>query len=305
MSKQIFSCLFITILLFSCTAQPNLAERLGYDKDTKMLIMHADDVGVAYSVNKATLEAFSDGAINSASIMVPCPWFKDIVASIQENPGYDFGLHLTITAEWDNFKWGGVLPSTEIPSLINSEGYFYASVEEVVANATPEDVEKEIRAQVQRAIDFGINPTHLDSHMGTLFNHPEYFKSYQKVGKEFGIPVFIPLSFISQLSELIDDYFIPVNQTYMAGPEIAADNWNVFYTEVIGNLEPGLSEIIVHLAYDDDEMSAVAVNHPDYGAAWRQRDLDYVMSDEFRSALKDNNIQLVTFGQLQKLMLEK
>lgn len=300
--------IYIVILSFwftSCSQDKTLAEKLGYSRDTKMLIMHADDIGMAYSVNKATVEAFNKGGINSASIMVPCPWFKDIASYINDNPKFDFGLHLTLTAEWENYKWSGVLPPDEIPGLLSEEGYFYASVEEVVANATPEEVESEIRAQVQRAIDFGIQPTHLDSHMGTLFNHPEFFKAYQKVGKEFNIPVFIPINMVStvpQIGELIDPYFIPVNALYMASPDVSAQDWSTYYSEILRNLKPGLNEIIVHLSYDKEEMQAICVNHPDFGSAWRQRDLNYVLSEAFKKEMSDNNIQFVTYKQIQSLL---
>ena len=300
-----FLIFLLLLVSTAANAQKNIAERLGYEKDAKLLIMHADDIGVAYSVNRATIRAFEESGISSASIMVPCPWFKDIVTYIEENPGFDYGLHLTFTAEWENYKWDGVLPSSEIPSLINEEGYFYASVQEVVENAKPEEVEKELRAQVQRAIDFGIDPTHLDSHMGTLFSHPEYFKSYQKVGKEYGIPVFVPIDRLGQspqFADLLDPWVIPVDRLYSVETDVKPDDWADFYGEVLNNMPSGLNEIIIHLAYDDEEMQAITVNHPDFGSAWRQRDLDFVLSSDFKSLLKKNNIQLVTYRQIKELL---
>jgi predicted glycoside hydrolase/deacetylase ChbG (UPF0249 family) len=203
---------------------------------------------------------------------VPCPWFGDIVAYLKKNPGKDFGLHLTLTAEWENYKWDGVLPSTQIPSLLNKEGYFYAAVEDVVKHGKAMEVEAEIRAQVQRAIDFGIDVTHLDTHMRTLFSHPDFFKAYQKVGKEFTIPVFIPADLIhdSELVSLIDPWFIPIEYNYTVTPATDAKDWSKFYNTILDNLKPGLSEIVIHLAYNDDEMKAITVNHPDWGSAWRQ-----------------------------------
>ena len=107
----------------------SVAEQLGYAKDARLLIMHADDIGVAHSVNSATISAFEKGGISSASIMVPCPWFPEIAKYARENPGMDFGLHLTLTAEWEYFKWDGVLPSNEISSLLDEDGFMYASSE--------------------------------------------------------------------------------------------------------------------------------------------------------------------------------
>ncbi len=294
------------MLIVPVSAQnQSIEERLGYPKGTKLLIMHADDIGVSYSVNKATIEAFEKGGINSASIMVPCPWFKDIASFIQENPQYDFGLHLTLTSEWKNYKWDGVLPSSEIPTLLNEEGYMYESVQEVLENADLKEVEAEIRAQVQRAYDFGILPTHLDSHMGTLFSDPAYFEIYQKIGKEFNLPVFIPMNQVppdSDLANIIDPYFIPVNSLYSASPQVDNDNWNEFYLQLLKDLKPGINEIIVHVGYDDDEMKAVCIDHPDWGSAWRQRDLNFVLSQDYKNALKTHNIELVTYREIKELM---
>ena len=294
------SLVIISILLISCSmfSQKTIEERLGHPKGTKLLIMHADDIGVSHSVNAATIEALEKGGINSASIMVPCPWFYEIANYIKENPQYDFGLHLTVTAEWQNYKWGGVLPASEIPSLLNEEGFFYDNTADVVKYGRPEEVEAELRAQVKRAIDFGIKPTHLDSHMRALFNSPEFFAIYQKIGKEFGIPVMIGGDNLTN----VDPYFIPLTKLYSADPSVKVENWNSFYTNIIKNLQPGLNEIIVHVAYDDAESQAVMINHPDFGPEWRQRDLDYVLSEEFRNALKENNVKLVTYREVQKLL---
>lgn len=302
MKKLIVFTLLLALVL-SANSQKSLAERLGYEKDAKLLIMHADDIGVAHSVNAATIEAFQKSGISSASIMVPCPWFPEIAALSKENPTFDFGLHLTLTAEWQYYKWGGVLPSTQIPSLLNKQGYFYDNTPEVLKNAKLSEVEAELRAQVQRAIDFGIQPTHLDSHMGVLFQSPEFFRIYQKVGKEFGIPVMIPSAGLFEMpEELQDPYFITLDQLYSLNTLDESLNYKAFYSDIIRNLKPGLNEILIHLAYDDAETQAMTINHPDFGAAWRQRDLNYVLSDEFKNLLKENQIKLVTYREVQRLL---
>ena len=169
----IFAC---HLMIWNTYAQSiSIQERLGYPADTKLLIIHADDIGVSHSENMATIYAMENGSVNSGSIMVPCPWFGEIVTYSKQNPKWDFGLHLTLTAEWENYKWDGVLPQNEIPTLLNPDGYFYASVEDVVKHAKAAEVEAEIRAQVQRALDMGIDVTHLDTHMRALFSHPDFF----------------------------------------------------------------------------------------------------------------------------------
>ncbi len=282
-----------------------VAERLGYDKDAKLLIVHADDIGLAHSVNTATIKAFQESGISSASIMVPCPWFPEIAAFAKANPEYDFGLHLTLTAEWKNYRWGGVLPATQISSLLDSSGFFYATTQEVARYAKPEQVEKELRAQVDRAIAFGVTPTHLDSHMGSLFTSPELFKVYLKVGAAYNLPVFIPKNAAAgyaSLFELIGDQQILVDNFYMMNNNRPVDEWTAFYMDLVEKLTPGLNEVIIHVAIDDSEMQAVAIDHPDFGAAWRQNDLNTMLSKEFKAKLAEHNIQLVTWGQIKGLM---
>lgn len=155
--------LFATILLsFSLSAQQTLQEKLGYPKTTKLLIIHADDIGVSHSENTATITALEKGSVSSGSIMVPCPWMPEIAAYASSHPNLDLGLHLTLTAEWKQYKWGPVLPRTEVPSLVDNKGFFPDNTGDVGKNAKPAEIEKELRAQVERAKQFGIDPTHFE-----------------------------------------------------------------------------------------------------------------------------------------------
>src|SRR5687768_7582147 len=284
----------------------SVAELLGYPEDAKLLIIHADDIGVSHSENIATISAYEKGAINSGSIMVPCPWFPEIAAYAGQHPEFDLGLHLTLTSEWKYFRWDGVMPSSEIPSLVNKEGYFYETVDEVVKNANTAEIEKELRAQIDRAIAFGIKPTHLDPHMGTLFSTPELFKIYLEVGKEYRMPVLVPLNWLqgdAKIMKLADDYPVKVKEYIQLTPGVPADRWQQAYDEAIKQIKPGLNELVIHLAYDNVEMQAVTIGKTHWwDAAWRQRDYDYVISQRFKDALRQNDIRLVTWRQIQKAM---
>ncbi len=257
---------------------PSLAERLGYDADAKLLIIHADDIGVAHSVNEASLEAFEAGLVNSGSIMVPCPWFPEIAAYARDHPDHDLGLHLTLTSEWKHYRWGGVLPANQVPTLLDSLGFFHMTTEAAARHMDPREAEAEIRAQVERALAFGLQPTHLDAHMGTLFQTPDLFEAYLRVGRHYNIPVLIPGAMMReqapQLMALVKPEDILIDHLAMASPEVPADEWDAYYARLIETLQPGVTEIIIHLSHDDAEMRAVTIDHPDYGAAWRQRDLD-------------------------------
>lgn len=306
-TKIMFIFLF-SVSFISNAQTKTVAERLGYDKDAKLLILHADDVGVSHSENTATIEAFNQSAISSASIMVPCPWFPEIAVYAKENPERDFGIHLTLTSEWKNYKWGGVLPSNEISSLLDKNGFFYSSSAEIAKNANPVEVEKELMAQVQRAIDFGVNPTHLDSHMGSVLGTPALFQIYLKVGAAFNLPVFIPKNVASaypELLKLLDGSQILVDNYYMMNKNRPKEEWTSYYIDIVKNIKTGFNVILIHVAIDDAEMQAVTIDHPDFGATWRQNDLDTMVNEEFKASLKENNVHLITWGQIKKLLNEK
>ncbi len=166
----------------------NIAERLGYPADAKLLIIHADDVGLAKSVNQATFKALEERSATSASIMVPCPWLTEVAAWAKQHPDADLGLHLTLNAEWKNYRWGPVSSTDKVRGLLDPNGYLWNSVPAVVQHASPEEVESEIREQVKRAIAAGIQPTHLDTHMGTLAASPAFYGALVKVAREYKVP---------------------------------------------------------------------------------------------------------------------
>jgi len=291
-------------ILTSCMAQkPTLAERLGYSKEDKLLIIHADDLGVAHSENRASISAFEKGIVNSGSIMVPCPWFPEIADYSREHPEADLGLHLTLTAEWKTYKWGPVAPITEVPGLVNERGFLYENCQEVVRKASVEEVEKEIRAQIERAYAFGVNVSHLDSHMGCLFN-PKFFETYLKVGREYGLPVLLLISGLQQfpgMAEKIQQSDILIEDVFMIYPAQAKEGMAEFYSNLLKNLPVGVSQILIHVAYDDAEMQAVTTDHPDYGANWRQQDYDFFTSEQCRKILEEEGVKLVTWREIGKL----
>ena len=302
----ILSGLILLVTPAGVQAQQTLAEKLGYPPDAKLLIVHADDIGVARSVNVAVERAFASGAITSGSVMVPCPWFPDFAAYYREHPGLDVGIHITLTAEWEYYKWGGISPADSITSLLDGYGHFYPTVEAAAAHAVPAEVEREVRAQIQRAMALGIKPTHLDTHMGTMFATPAIVAIYLKLGREYHLPLLIPRYWLDSVPEgrrgaIAADYVL-LDGLYMMEHPDSTKSWAQQYEEMIAAMKPGLNQLIVHLAVDDDEMRAVTVNHPDYGAAWRQRDLDFVTSQEFKDMLHAHGITLVSWDQIRKVM---
>jgi predicted glycoside hydrolase/deacetylase ChbG (UPF0249 family) len=304
--KRLVSLSILPVLFASAlSAQTRtVAERLGFPANAKLLILHADDLGVAHSVNAASLAALDKGVISSASIMVPTPWLTEVAAYAKAHPHADLGLHLTITSEWETYKWGSVAPSDEVPSLLDSTGVFPSEVQPVVARAKMAEVERELRAQVDRAIAVGIRPTHLDSHMGALFATPELIATYVKVARDYRLPFLAVRDPRTGPQPPLTERDVLLDAVVIAGPQVPRDQWKAFYLKAIADLKPGLTEMIVHLGYDDAELRAVMVNHEPYGSAWRQADYDVVTSPEFKKALRDNNVILVTWRDLQKIALQ-
>ena len=300
----------VVSLLFSLTLSSqgkNLAELLGYPRDTKLLIIHADDMGLAHSVNTACIKAFDNKSITSGSIMVPCPWAPEIEAYVRDHPGLDVGIHLTMTAEWDLYKWGGIIPADQIASLVDKDNHFYPTVEELGKVAKGAEAEKELRAQIDRAIASGVVPTHLDTHMGSVLANPDLVKMYLSLSDIYHLPVLFPRAYLSwfppEVAKSMETKIFLLDNLFMLEPKMISGKWIDAYKKGIEAMKPGLNEMIVHLAVDNDEMQAISKGHDDYGSGWRQHDLDLVSSPEFKTLLKTNHIVLIGWKQIKDLMI--
>lgn len=299
----------IFLLALSATSpaaigEASVAEKLGYRPDAKLLIVHADDLGLSHSVNRAFADAYRMGAVRSGSMMVPAPWFPEIAAWYRRHPEADLGLHLTLNSEWKFLRWRPVLPRREVPSLVDAEGFLHAD-RSSVERAEVAEVEAELRAQVERALAFGIHPTHLDSHMGVLYETPELLNAYLRVADDYRLPVLLPERLEAggpgkHLRLQSNRYW--VDTTVQAYPDVPPDRWTGFYHQAIRQLMPGVTQFIVHLAYADSEMKAVTVDRPDWGAEWRQRDFDFFTSRLFRRLLRRHDVRLVTWREIGELM---
>lgn len=278
---------------------------MGYPRSAKLLIIHADDLGVSHSENAASFQALEKGSVSSASIMVPCPWFTEAAAYALAHPAADLGLHLTLTSEWNLLKWGPVAAKQFVPNLVNSKDFFFASVDSVIRSGNAAEVEKELRAQIERARQFGIDITHLDSHMGTLYANKDFLEVMLKLGKEYRLPVMLHQQIITATNANPGENGVLLDMIYIESPKDFANGPEAFYSNILQNLQPGVSEIILHAAYNDTEMQAVTVDHPDYGAAWRQADFDFFTSERCKDLLEQNGIQLVTWREIRDKLIRK
>jgi predicted glycoside hydrolase/deacetylase ChbG (UPF0249 family) len=211
-----------------------------------------------------------------------------------------------MTAEWDLYKWGGISSSDQIPSLLDKNNYFYPSVEELGKAAKGPDAEKELKAQIDRAIASGVQPTHLDTHMGSVMANPELIKIYLDLSDIYHLPILFPRAYLGMfppdLAKSMDSKIFLLDNLFMLDANMITGKWIDAYKKGIEAMKPGLNEMIVHLAIDNDEMQAISKGHKDYGSAWRQHDLDLVSGPEFKELLKTNHIILIGWRQIRDLM---
>jgi len=259
----------------------SVQERLGYPASAKLLIIHADDFGGSHSINRAISEALEKHYITSASILVPCPWFLEAADFAKAHPDADLGIHQALNSEWKLYRWGPISSKDQVPSLLDAQGYLPLDTPDVAKNAKPEEVERELRAQIDFAKRMGVHITHLDTHMAALFTTDALYKLYLKMGYTYRLPILEewqgvhgPLGVKPPADEMLVQKVISID------PGIPADKWTAWYEEQLKPLGPGVYQIIVHLAFDDDEMRGMTSDHPDWGAAWRQqflRDQGFVL----------------------------
>jgi predicted glycoside hydrolase/deacetylase ChbG (UPF0249 family) len=278
-----------------------LAERLGYPPTAKLIIVHADDLGETHAVNAAAIKSLQAGTINSASLMVPCPWFPEIADYAKSHPESDFGLHLTLTSERVFYRWGPVAPADRVPSLVDENGYFHHDWEHNL-HVNPKEVEIELRAQVDRALAMGVHPTHLDSHQYRLImNGKDLFDVMLRVAHEYKLPVFVTRDWFANypyLPSSLGPSDIVVDHTVTIEPDVPAEKWAEFYRNALKNLQSGVTEFVIHPGFDDEELRAATRERATWGSAWRQRDYDFFNSEKFREILAQQNIKLVTWREL-------
>lgn len=302
-------------------AQPTYAEKLGYPKGSRVLILHVDDVGMSWESNQGAIEATTKGVATSVSMMMPCPWIPGFFHYLKEHPNVDAGLHITLNSEWKDYRWAPVTGKLASPGLVDAEGALWPTVESLIKNAKPEEVEAEIRAQVDRARAMGFEPTHMDSHMGAIFARPEYLLRYIKVGIEFKIPVMLPgghNTMIGQQSTQVE--LAQLRETgkmlWSAGFPVLDDIHNASYTwqypanladadlqkfatgkyiESIQTLKPGLTLVIMHCTMPSETFQNISSS-----GTLRKGDLLAMTDPAFKAFLEKEKIILTTWREVME-----
>ncbi|WP_268224367.1 polysaccharide deacetylase family protein [Sinomicrobium oceani] len=281
MKKQIISCIFFALAIFG-QAQNNVtwAEKLGFPKGKKVIILHADDIGMCREANVAAEDYLASGNIQSVAIMMPCPYAQEFINWAKAHPKVDIGLHLTLTSEWKTYRWAPLMPKEEVPGLTDPEGKMWRSVQEVVQHASAQEVEKEIRAQIEQSLAWGHRPDHIDTHMGTLYGDVSFVKVFLKVAEEYNIPAnAIDLSnpmvanfykdqgypITSEVIKLIEDYKLPKLDFFTSVPSAKTyDDKVKAFKALIGQLSSGLTEIIFHPSVKTENLKTIT-------NSWQQR----------------------------------
>ena len=310
-----FLTLMSVILLLSIASLPvqanaenmhSLAERLGFSAADKVLIINADDAGLSFSTNKAVIESMEQGLVTCASLMVPCSWFPQMANYAKAHPAADFGIHITLTSEWEGYRWSPLADDrSDIRGLTDPAGYFWSSTDQFLQHATPEEAEIEAREQILTAHTAGIDMTHLDSHMGTLHLNAKFYAVYFKLAKEFDLPLRMPSqSFLEsnglghlrgQLAK--DGILCPDFMTFNVN-SLIKDSWK----HILSALQPGVTEILIHPALASPEMQAITGDQN--LSNWKARAVEYELftkDAEIRELLKSQNIKRIGYRQIRDL----
>jgi len=290
--------------------EPTYAERLGWPGGTRAVIFHVDDVGMSHDSNMGARKAVSEGIATSLSVMIPCSWVPECAAWLQEQPRVDAGVHLTLTSEWKHYRWGPVAGPSVVPGLVDQQGYLYHEVAQVVAHASPDEFEAEIRAQLEKAIAVGIRPTHLDSHMGTCFQ-PQFIQRYVELGIEKGIPVmmvgghmqhigaeagpFKPL--LHSLAKELWNAGLPVLDDLVTKPTQAREyeQRRSELMTLLREMKPGITQIIVHCTDPTPVFSYISGSGPS-----RQAELRLMTDPDVKAFIESEGIVLTNWRELKE-----
>lgn len=274
----------------------------------KYVIVHADDAGMSHSVNRGTIEAMEQGFVSSASMMVPCPWFPEFAKYAREHPDQDYGIHLTLNAEWDLYRWGPVADPQRVPSLLDKDGFLWDNTQQVAEHVKVEEAEIELRAQIERARAFGVPLSHLDTHMGSAFSRPDLARLYAKLSLEYDLPVLVvrptPSNQIEQafpeavrILAPLEDASMPIlDDVYQFYERGTYEQRKQRYLQTLRQLPAGVSEIIIHCGYDDPELRSITSS-----VDIRDSDRRIFLDPEVKAVLESEGIQLITWKEFRRL----
>ncbi|RJE90210.1 ChbG/HpnK family deacetylase [Paenibacillus sp. 1011MAR3C5] len=296
----------------------SLAQELGYNADDRLLIINADDYGLCHSVNTAVQQLLTEGAISSATIMMPCGWAREAALWSAAHPGHDVGVHLTFTSEWSAYSWGPVSNDSDVTSLTTAEGYFHPDVRSFELHAESEHVKRELTNQIEKAIKLGMKPTHADNHMGSLYGlqtGKHFMVEVLDVCAAYGLPFRLPryvqvesgvappemeeqARAVAALADakgiVILDYLLGLPFPLQEGESF--DSFKADMKQLLTSLKPGVSELIIHPSNVTDELNAF---HRE--PVKRGMEFDIFRDADVRKTIEEQGIKLIRWSDLQRL----
>jgi predicted glycoside hydrolase/deacetylase ChbG (UPF0249 family) len=283
-------------------------------KATRLLLIEGEDLGMAHSIDKASFEALEKGWITSVGVLTPAPWFPEVVRWSRSHPSADVGLQLDLNAEWASYRWRPVSSQPSLSGLLDPAGYLPNNASYIALHAKPEEIEAEFRAQIDTVTRAALTVTHIDAHGGIVFYTPTLFREYWRAVSDSGIPGVLAKDLVLQRGKpngtntydlggvQIDISKVPIDHILQMEPGCEPTDWLNCYKRMLGGLTPGAYLLHVHLGHDDEELRAITVDHPNWGAKWRQSDLDVVSNPEFQSFLREKGFTLITWRDLMKML---
>ena len=318
------TALFLVLLFARLAQAQTFAERLGYPAGAKVVLLHVDDAGMSFDSNLGAIRAMEEGVATSTSVMMPCPWVPGFVRYLKEHPRTDAGLHLTLTSEWQDYRWPP-LTGTASPNLLDEEGCLWHSVEELALHASPDDVEREFESQLARARRMGFEPTHFDTHMGSAFGTPAFLERYLQLGIKHHIPVMFPGGHNAMIAKQLNGMGMPPEQAQAIGKMLWDEGLPVLddlhnlsyewqyptehgltdqalmatharkYIESFAQLQPGITMVIMHCSATTEVFTHISDSGP-----LRRADMLAMLSPELRKFIADNGILLTTWRELME-----
>ncbi|MHA2225754.1 MAG: polysaccharide deacetylase family protein [Candidatus Hodarchaeales archaeon] len=290
-------------------SEKTIIEKLGYSQTDKVVIIHIDDIGFSHSSNEASFECLDFGVATCGSVIVPSPWFFETAAICRENDQNDIGVHLTLTCEYDIYRWRALSSNNLDTGLLDDDGCLWRTAEEAIAHVSPEAAEEEMRAQITKALSHGIDVTHIDSHMGTVLS-PKFIQSYLLLASEFKIPAFLPRISREELvamgfGEYADVYLELLPQLEASGVPLLDHmiidtagehrDKNKYYCNLLSRIEPGLTHLLFHPAKMSSELKAIT---PD-SARWRNQDFKAFNNPQIKECIKKNSLKLIGYREIR------
>jgi predicted glycoside hydrolase/deacetylase ChbG (UPF0249 family) len=275
----------LMILFVSVIAQVTVLSQS--KEETKTLLIRCDDMGMSHSVNMAFKELMESGLVFSASVMFTCAWYQEAVNILKENPQITVGIHLTLNAEWKNYRWGPIAGRDKVPSLVDKDGFFFPSRAAFFANnPKSEEIEIELRAQIERAINSGIKISYMDYHMGTAVDKPEHRAIVEKLANEYRLG--------------ISRYFKEIDTPLMYAVPVTEKTDSLY--RLIENLDLNKINLLVcHIGKDYPELQAM-IDMNSFGLAemskHRDAELNALIKAKQQNIFEKNNIKLINYNDL-------